>query len=107
MSTKYPPQKPVEIPTADSQWGSIVCACTAKPECIDSRSYEHHRRRRYRCPACDRRWTTCEVVIQDNGTGRDHDALSTLRGMFEKEAAQNLRMKIGHLLGEPVVNHHE
>ena len=43
------------------------CNCRAefrrKPKCINSRTFETHRWRRYVCPVCSLRWSTVEIVV--------------------------------------------
>lgn len=47
------------------------CVCLARPACVDSRGDKSSRRRRYRCPSCGAKWTTCEVpvIITDRNAG--------------------------------------
>lgn len=41
-----------------------ACRCPARPICLDSRQYPDYRRRRYRCPTCNWRWTTIETLVK-------------------------------------------
>lgn len=40
-------------------------SCGTRARCIDSRPTGAHVRRRYHCPACNRRWTTLEAYTED------------------------------------------
>jgi transcriptional regulator NrdR family protein len=38
--------------------------CDARLKCIDTRTCRNHMRRRYKCPGCNKRWSTSEHFIE-------------------------------------------
>ena len=60
--------------------GTFLNCCGIKPRCIDTRPTGRGIRRRWRCLACDTRWTTLELDIGvSDGRARHlkHLSLST------------------------------
>jgi transcriptional regulator NrdR family protein len=66
--------------------------CDTRLLCIDSRpvSGTEDVRRRYECPRCKSRFTTCETFISDERDGRGRNSSDRLREKFADEANQTI-----------------
>ena len=92
-----------------------TCQCVERADCIDSRVSDYggleYRRRRYRCPACEHRWSSVEIVVSDgdhkgNGVAREALAQKFARRILTerlsdmRQARQALDVTIRALEGE-------
>jgi transcriptional regulator NrdR family protein len=72
----------------------LICNCEVKPDCIDSRQYSTHRARRYRCPECDRRWSTVEIIAGDCSQQGCNTLVPSATRMLEVEGRSELKKKL-------------
>ena len=67
--------------------------CGLQGLCINSRREQGAVMRRYRCHGCVRRWTTLEVLVEENGKGQRGHVKRYLRRRFNAEVGQRLAIE--------------